>query len=62
MAPGVYGFGQPFAVTSWGGNAIQHGGEYHLYVTEITGKTCGLNQWQHQSTVTHATSPTALGP
>lgn len=58
----MYGFGKPFAVTSWGGNAILDNGEFHLFVTEIQGKTCGLGLWQHQSTVTHATSATALGP
>jgi hypothetical protein len=61
---GVYGFGVPFAVTSWGGNAIYDNETalWHLFVTEIAGKNCGLHGWAGGSTVVHATSRSALGP
>jgi hypothetical protein len=59
---GAYGFGAPFAVTSWGGNAIEQNGTWHAYFTEIGGARCGLSRWQQQSTVVHAVSPNASGP
>eukprot|EP00040_Diaphanoeca_grandis_P031060 m.185024 g.185024 ORF g.185024 m.185024 type:complete len:459 (-) comp32214_c9_seq1:62-1438(-) len=59
---GAYGFGKPFEVTSWGGNSIEYDGMWHLFVTEMGGKTCGLQAWGSQSTVTHAISPNVTGP
>jgi len=34
---GLYGFGEPFATTSWGGNAIFDASDarWHLFVTEV---------------------------
>ena len=61
-ATGAYGLGTPFAVTSWGGNAIRRGDTWHLYVTEMSGDHCGLHVWGSQSTVAHAVSPNASGP
>lgn len=61
-ATGAYGMGVPFAVTSWGGNAVRRGDTWHLYVTEMAGDHCGLHVWGSQSTVAHATSPHASGP
>ena len=61
----AYGFGKPFATTSWGGNAIFAAGgdeQWHLFVTEIAGAGCGLHAWQGQSTVVHATASSASGP
>ena len=59
----AYGYGTPFATTSWGGNALpDNEGTWHLFVTEIEGARCGLDRWQNQSTVTHATAPNASGP
>jgi hypothetical protein len=61
---GIYGFGVPFATTSWGGNAIwdNQTAQWHLFVTEIGGANCGLHGWSGGSTVAHATSKTILGP
>lgn len=57
----AYGFDPN--VTSWGGNAVQgDDGLYHLYVTEIAGKNCGLTAWKHNSQVVHATSVNPGGP
>jgi hypothetical protein len=67
-AGGAYGYGAPFATTSWGGNAILHpksaGGDglWHLFVTEIAGKGCGLHGWSSASTVRHATAAHPAGP
>jgi hypothetical protein len=61
-AGGMYGFGVPFATSSWGGNALEDGGLWHLFVTEIAGTGCGLHAWGHSSTVVHATSKTPEGP
>ena len=60
----AYGFGTPFEVSSWGGNAIYDGADqlYHLFVTEMQGEGCGLHVWPTQSTVVHATSKTPEGP
>eukprot|EP01044_Picomonas_judraskeda_P013481 COSAG03_NODE_2042_length_3192_cov_1.691238_3_plen_425_part_00 len=59
---GMYGFGEPFATTSWGGNALEDGGLWHLFVTEIAGAGCGLHAWTHSSTVVHATAKLPEGP
>ena len=61
---GVYGFGTPFAITSWGGNAIWDNTTalWHLFVTDIGGANCGLHGWSGGSTVAHATSKDVLGP
>lgn len=62
---GAYGYGKPFAVTSWGGNDIKGASDdtWHMYVTDIAGTGCGLDEWQSQSTVAHAISRTGpLGP
>ena len=59
---GAYGYGEEFATTSWGGNVLTHGGKFHLYVTEIAGKRCGLGRWKNQSTVVHAVSDRVEGP
>ncbi len=60
---GAYGYGSPFAVTSWGGNSIKHNGTWHGYFTEIGGARCGLGEWTRQSTVVHGISWTGpLGP
>ena len=59
---GAYGFGEPFAVTSWGGNAIEENGTWHGYFTEIGGARCGLHMWHNQSTVVHAVSTNPSGP
>lgn len=61
-AGGMYGFGTPFHTSSWGGNAVEDGGLWHLFVTEIAGAGCGLHKWGQQSTVTHATSKVPEGP
>eukprot|EP00040_Diaphanoeca_grandis_P017582 m.91933 g.91933 ORF g.91933 m.91933 type:complete len:536 (-) comp26511_c1_seq1:143-1750(-) len=66
LQSGVYGSNgsDPFAVTSWGGNAIWDNSTqlWHLYVTEIARAGCGLHAWQGQSTVVHATATSVLGP
>lgn len=59
---GAYGFGTPWAVTSWGGNVLANAGKYHLYVTEIAGARCGLGRWGNQSTVAHAVADSIDGP
>ena len=61
---GIYGFGTPFATTSWGGNAIwdNETALWHLFVTDIGGANCGLHGWSGGSTVAHATSKKILGP
>mmetsp|Transcript_13508 Transcript_13508/g.19770 ORF Transcript_13508/g.19770 Transcript_13508/m.19770 type:complete len:596 (+) Transcript_13508:169-1956(+) len=57
--------------TSWGASIVysNHDQLYHMYVSEITcppdyvkSTRCGLNFWQTQSQVAHATSPTLQGP
>jgi hypothetical protein len=59
-----YGDGRPFAAaSSWGGNAIEgDDGLWHLFVTEIAGKGCGLHGWSSASTVRHATAAHPAGP
>ena len=59
----AYGFGTPFEVSSWGGNAIYDNKTklYHLYLSEMAGTGCGLHVWGFQSTVVHATSTTPGG-
>ena len=59
---GMYGFGEPFATSSWGGNAIEDSGLWHLFVAEIAGAGCGLHAWAKSSTVAWATSTTPEGP
>lgn len=62
---GVYGADLgPFGRSTWGGNSIWDSTTqlWHLFVTEIAGKQCGLHNWQGHSTVTHATAKTLLGP
>lgn len=59
---GIYGFNGAFNVTSWGGNIIQSDSMWHLFVTDIGGKGCGLHAWQNQSRVVHATSKNVYGP
>ncbi len=56
---GAYGYAPN--VTSWGGNPVLVDGEYHLFVAEMKGNQ-GLDVWQHNSMVTHATSKTPQGP
>eukprot|EP00035_Acanthoeca_spectabilis_P011694 m.206085 g.206085 ORF g.206085 m.206085 type:complete len:564 (-) comp15424_c0_seq2:110-1801(-) len=61
---GAYGYGTPFAVTSWGGNSIYDNATktWHLYVTEMQGDRCGLRAWGTKSSVTHAVSDSVMGP
>ena len=59
--PGAaYGFSPN--VTSWGGSPVAAGGQWHLFVSEIAGKGCGLTKWEAQSRVAHATAPSVMGP
>ena len=46
---------------SWGGNLIFDGSNYHMFVAEMI-NGCGLQQWRTNSQISHATSPTVLGP
>jgi hypothetical protein len=61
---GMYGYGDPFVTTSWGGNAIYDNNTklWQLFVTEIAGVGCGLHNWQGHSTVARATSTSVTGP
>jgi hypothetical protein len=63
---GMYGYGEPFQTTSWGGNAIWDNATgvplWHLFAAEIAGAGCGLHAWQGQSTVVHATARSPMGP
>ena len=43
-AGGAYGYDGAFNVTSWGGNAVQQGGKWHGYFTEMAGAACGLHE------------------
>eukprot|EP01048_Picozoa_sp_COSAG05_P026006 COSAG05_NODE_6887_length_887_cov_0.983503_2_plen_201_part_01 len=59
--PRVGAYGQRPHIASWGGNAILHGGNYHLFVSEMT-EGCGLANWGSNMDVAHAVSPNATGP
>jgi hypothetical protein len=59
--PKLGAYGQRPHIASWGGNAILHGGLYHLFVSQMT-ENCGLANWGSNMEVAHATSPNATGP
>eukprot|EP01050_Picozoa_sp_SAG11_P006274 SAG11_NODE_480_length_9107_cov_7.433171_2_plen_1065_part_00 len=60
--PGAAAYGLKPNVSSWGASPIQATGQWHIFVSEIAGRRCGLAKWSSQSRVAHATAPTAMGP
>ena len=61
--PGAAAYGFKPNVTSWGASPIQAAdGTWHIFVSEIAGRGCGLTKWRSQSRVAHATAPFAMGP
>lgn len=55
------GYGMSPNVTSWGGNVIEVGGVYHMYVAEMV-NNCSLNAWGSNSRCSHAVSSSIEGP
>jgi hypothetical protein len=52
---------QADANTSWGGNVINSGGEYHMFVNAIANQ-CLLGSWAINSRIDHVVSDTVTGP
>lgn len=48
-------------VTTWGGQAIQHGGEFHMFVSEYVGN-CGITSWLTNSQTVRFVARTPKGP
>jgi hypothetical protein len=59
--PKPSGYGMSPNVSSWGGNVVQHGGQYHLIAAEMTGG-CTLANWSTHSQCVHATAAAPEGP
>eukprot|EP00040_Diaphanoeca_grandis_P041741 m.263398 g.263398 ORF g.263398 m.263398 type:complete len:226 (-) comp50329_c0_seq1:706-1383(-) len=47
--------------TSWGGNVIQSGGKFHMFVNAIANQ-CLLGAWMVNSRIDHVISDTVTGP
>ena len=56
------GYDEP-GTSSWGGTIVADpgGGYYHMFVSRMAGH-CGLNAWQQNSEIIHATSVDPVGP
>ena len=48
-------------VTTWGGQAVQHGGEFHMFVSEYVGH-CGITSWLTNSQTVRFVARTPKGP
>ena len=55
--------------STWGGNIIPAGGQYHMWIAEMapngtagSGGSCGLTTWSSNSQITHVVSANPLGP
>lgn len=48
-------------LTSWGGNALYDGAEYHIFVSAMT-NNCTLQHWGSNSRIEHGVSKTIVGP
>ena len=62
--PQGYGMDKPRQAdvnTSWGGNVIFSGGEFHMFVNAIANQ-CLLGSWMINSRIDHVVSSTAVGP
>jgi hypothetical protein len=57
----LQGYGMAPNLTTWGGNVVEFGGEFHLFVAEIV-NDCPLSDWSTNSQCVHATAATATGP
>lgn len=56
---GAYGWSPN--VSSWGGNAVEYEGQYHLFAAEMFNH-CGLAHWGTNSQIMHAVSGSPAGP
>eukprot|EP01050_Picozoa_sp_SAG11_P016574 SAG11_NODE_2279_length_3579_cov_6.588506_1_plen_344_part_00 len=54
------GYDEP-GTSSWGGSIVEDGGRFHMMVSRFKGH-CGLNSWQQNSEIIHATSEDPEGP
>jgi hypothetical protein len=52
----------PAGVSSWGGNAVEVDGKFHLYYAKMEGKGCTLNAWNSNSACWHAVGNSPQGP
>ena len=48
-------------VTTWGGQAVQHGGQFHMFVSEYVGH-CGITSWLTNSQTVRFVAHTPQGP
>lgn len=55
------GYGMAPNLTTWGGNAIFDGSEYHIFVSAMT-NGCPLSTWTHNSRIDHGVSSHITGP
>ena len=55
------GYGMKPAVSTWGGNILFDGGNFHLYVAAMT-NNCSLSSWETNSRIEHAVSQSVTGP
>ena len=46
--------------SSWGGNALNISGSYHMWVSEFGG--CGMDLWRNASRIVHLVAPHPTGP
>lgn len=47
--------------SSWGGSILHENGTWHMFAAEMT-NDCGIDYWEPNSRVVHATAPAADGP
>lgn len=59
--PPVEGYGFLPNHTTWGGNAVEWGGKWHLFAAQII-NGCPLSQWESNSECAHAVADSPLGP
>ena len=59
--PKLGAYGQQPHLASWGGNAILHEGQYHLFVSSMT-EGCGLSAWPSNMQVRSAAAFCAATP
>jgi hypothetical protein len=61
------GYREPLTST-WGGNVVQNGSTYHMWIAEMTPAhadgtgSCGLTTWSSNSQITHVSSYALAGP
>merc|ERR1719272_2645874 len=55
------GYGMTPNKTTWGGNILHDGQQYHLFASAMT-NGCGLGRWSSNSRIEHAVSATLEGP